>query len=40
LDQKPAQASTEQLKEFATLLEQGLTTQEDYDAAKKQILGI
>ena len=40
LDQKPVQASTEQLKEFATLLEQGLITQEDYDAAKKQILGI
>jgi hypothetical protein len=40
LEEKPAQSSAEQLKEFASLLEQGLITQEDYDAAKKQILGL
>jgi len=40
LDDKPVQSSIEQLKEFASLLEQGLITQEDYDAAKKQILGL
>ena len=39
-DEKPIQGSTEQLKEFASLLEQGLITQEDYDLAKRQILGI
>jgi hypothetical protein len=39
-EDKHSQGSTEQLKEFASLLEQGLITQEDYDSAKKQILGI
>ena len=40
IEEKPAQSSAEQLKEFASLLEQELISQEDYDAAKKQILGL
>jgi len=40
IEEKPAQSTAEQLKEFAALLEQGLITQEDYDAAKKQVLGL
>jgi len=40
LEEKSAQSPTEQLKELAALLEQGLINQQDYDAAKKQILGI
>jgi len=40
LEEKPAQSASDQLKEFAALLEQGLINQEDYDAAKKQILGL
>ena len=34
------QSASEQIKELANLLEQGLITQDDYDSAKKQILGI
>jgi len=40
LDEKPIQSPAERLKEFASLLEQGLITQDDYDAAKKQILSL
>jgi len=32
--------AAEQLKELAALLEQGLINQEDFDAAKKQVLGL
>lgn len=33
-------SASEQIKELASLMEQGLLTQEEFDAAKKQILGI
>ena len=37
---KTNQSPTEQLKELSSMLEQGLITQDDYDAAKKQVLGL
>jgi hypothetical protein len=40
LEEKPTQSTADQLKEFASLLEQGLITEDDYQAAKNQLLGL
>lgn len=37
---EPVDSTTEQLQQLAQLKEQGILTQEEFDAKKKQILGI